>query len=91
MSNRSGNTWFARVRRDWIPRYALKHGSIGRRDLMDVFGVSSAQASADLQSYLADHPKHLTYSLSLKTYLWTGPKTLTAQAAWSEAMAAIAN
>ncbi|MEO3413735.1 WYL domain-containing protein [Roseovarius sp. CAU 1744] len=40
---------------------------------MDVMGLSRAQASKDLNSYINDHPEHIIYDKTAKTYV-LGPK-----------------
>ncbi len=77
MSNRSSNDAWPNLRRAWIERYAARHGSIRRKHICDELGVSMAQASADLQQLLSDHPGCLEYSLNDKTYYWAGKKPRT--------------
>ncbi|MFT3992402.1 MAG: hypothetical protein QM680_13440 [Luteolibacter sp.] len=72
MSNSSSSTFYASLRRAWIERYAQRHGSVNRGDIRAAFGVSPAQASADLQGLLSAHPGCLAYDLSAKTYHWRG-------------------
>jgi hypothetical protein len=56
-------------RRAFIEHRIFWHGSIGLADLMDVMGISRAQASKDLNEYIADHPEHLFYDKSARTYV----------------------
>lgn len=56
-------------RRAFIEHRIFWHGSIGLADLMDVIGISRAQASKDLNEYIADHPEHLFYDNSARTYV----------------------
>ncbi|MES2996548.1 MAG: WYL domain-containing protein [Verrucomicrobiota bacterium] len=68
-----GNTstkeqWAGRERLALIERTAWWRGVVNRGDLRDVFGISAAQASADLQGYLALNPGALNYNLSTKRY-----------------------
>lgn len=72
MSNRSSNEAWPKLRRAWIERFAAATGSIRRRHICEELGISLAQASADLQQLLAEHPGCLEYSLSDKTYYWRG-------------------
>ncbi len=68
--NRSRDRWAARVRRAWIERACHARGSIQRRDVMAAFDVSEAQASADIQALLEEHPGCLRYDLRGKCYRW---------------------
>ncbi|MEP2680281.1 MAG: WYL domain-containing protein [Sulfitobacter sp.] len=58
-----------RDRRALIEHRLYWHGSIGLADLMEVMGISRAQASKDLNEYIADHPGHLFYNKSARTYV----------------------
>jgi len=60
-------------RRAFIEHRVFWRGSIGLSDLMDVMGLSRAQASKDLNSYINDHPKHIVYDKTAKTYV-LGPR-----------------
>jgi hypothetical protein len=59
-------------RRAFIEHRAFWHGRFGLRDLMDVIGLSRAQASKDLNGYIEAHPGNLVYDKTAKTYV-TGP------------------
>lgn len=49
--------------------FLLDHyGTVNRAALMDYFGISVAQASNDIQTYLAIAPTNATYDASAKTY-----------------------
>lgn len=68
-----GNTtnreqWAGRERLAFIERTAWWRGAVNRRDLQEVFGISAAQASADLQAYLELNPGALAYNLRAKRY-----------------------
>jgi hypothetical protein len=52
----------------FIERTAYWRGTVNRQDLVEVFGVSSPQASADLQRYHEINPGALVYSLNRKRY-----------------------
>ncbi len=56
-------------RRAFIEHRVFWHGRIGLADLMDTMGLSRAQASKDLNGYIADHVAHLVYDKSVKTYI----------------------
>jgi len=62
-------TRWQRDRRAFIEHRIYWHGSIGLADLMDVMEISRAQASKDLNSYISDHPDHLHYDKSARTYV----------------------
>lgn len=70
MNATNPDSWFPRCRLAWLERRAKLAGHIGRSDLMEMFGISPAQASGDLQSYISINPKALAYSTSLKRYEW---------------------
>ena len=68
-----GNTssteqWAGRERLVFIERLAWWRGLVNRGDLQALFGISQAQASADLQAYQAVNPLALVYQLSRKRY-----------------------
>lgn len=67
--------WFATVRRDFVGKYARKHGSISRPVIAKYFGVSLAQASGDIQEFLSSQPGYLEYDLRKKIYRWKGDQT----------------
>lgn len=62
-------THWQRDRRAFIEHRIYWHGSIGLADLMDVMEISRAQASKDLNGYITDHPGHLFYDKSARTYI----------------------
>lgn len=72
-----GNTtnlekWDARQRLALIEQAAFWRGWVVRADLVDAFGLSLPQASADLQAYLKLNPDGLHYDLRAKRY-WGAP------------------
>jgi hypothetical protein len=71
MNDRDQNqlTRWQRDRRAFIEHRIYWHGSIGLADLMDVMEISRAQASKDLNGYITDHPDHLRYDKSARTYV----------------------
>lgn len=71
-NNPSSSSFYPTLRRAWAERFAAEHGSIVRRDIMGAFGVSTAQASADLQGLLQERPGCLAYDASRRRYIWTG-------------------
>lgn len=52
----------------FIERSAYWRGTVNRQDLARVFGLSMAQASADLQRYQQENPGALVYNLNRKRY-----------------------
>tara|TARA_R110000850_G_scaffold52260_1_gene126520 strand:+ start:1555 stop:2523 length:969 start_codon:yes stop_codon:yes gene_type:complete len=62
-------TKWQRDRRAFIEHRIYWHGSIGLADLMDVMEISRAQASKDVNGYISDHPDHLHYDKSARTYV----------------------
>ncbi len=60
--------WAAAERLRFIERSAFWRGLINRSDLQGVYGLSSAQASSDLQRYTELNPGALAYNLKLKRY-----------------------
>lgn len=67
-------TSYQQLRLCWIERFAHHHGAVHRADIAAAFGISHAQASADLQALLARFPGLLTYDLNHKTYRWSTQK-----------------
>lgn len=62
-------TRWQRDRRAFIEHRIFWQGSIGLADLMSVMEISRAQASKDLNGYITDHPEHLFYDKSARTYV----------------------
>ncbi len=68
-----GNTtnrdqWAARERLLFIERLAWWRGVVNRGDVREIFGISAAQASADLQGYQEINPSALAYNVRAKRY-----------------------
>jgi hypothetical protein len=61
--------WGVERRYEFIEFRVFWHGRINRVDLMDTFGVSSQQASLDLNAYIDQAKRNLVYDKSLRTYL----------------------
>lgn len=72
----TSNSTSATLRRIWLENYAAEKKQVGRVDLIKAWGCSAAQASADIQRYLADHPGQLEYDTSKKIYVWRGKNRL---------------
>ena len=62
-------TKWQRDRRAFIEHRIYWNGSIGLADLMEVMEISRAQASKDINGYIIDHPEHLHYDKSARTYV----------------------
>ena len=60
--------WAGRERLAFIERVAWWRGVVNRGDLRKVFGISAAQASADLQGYQEQNPTALAYNVRTKRY-----------------------
>lgn len=56
-------------RRAFIEHRVFWHGRVGLSDLIEVIGLSRAQASKDLNGYIEDHPDNLVYDKSARTYV----------------------
>lgn len=61
--------WFEQTRQDWIAETLRVFGFIQRQHLMRKFGISTPQASADLQRFQKDNPAAMTYDSSKKMYV----------------------
>ncbi len=64
----SKDQWAGRERLLFIERLAWWKGVVNRGDVRDVFGISAAQASADLQGYQEMNPTALAYNVRAKRY-----------------------
>jgi predicted DNA-binding transcriptional regulator YafY len=60
--------WGAERRLEFIDFRLLWEGTINRGELVDYFGISIQQASADLARYIELAPNNLAYDKNLKTY-----------------------
>jgi len=61
--------WFEQTRQEWISETLHIFGFIQRQHLMRKFGISTPQASADLQRFQKDHPGAMEYDSSGKRYV----------------------
>ncbi|MBL9159477.1 MAG: WYL domain-containing protein [Verrucomicrobiales bacterium] len=69
MSNTTNpEAWAAQERLRFIERSLWWRGQVKRKDLRELFGISLAQASSDLQRYLEINPTAARYDLKAKTY-----------------------
>lgn len=60
--------WFQQQRMDWIAETLRVFGFINRGHLERKFGISTPQASLDLQMFCREHPKAIVYDQSAKCY-----------------------
>jgi len=60
--------WAAQERLRFIERCAWWRGVVNRKDLVAVFGVSMAQASADIQKYVEQNAGSMVYDVKGKKY-----------------------
>jgi hypothetical protein len=69
MGNRNNREqWAGLERLRFIESHAFWLGVVNRSAVIDVFGISSAQASGDFQSYHEVNPEALSYNLNRKRY-----------------------
>ncbi|MEI6606531.1 MAG: WYL domain-containing protein [Verrucomicrobiota bacterium] len=69
MGNKTNDqNWAATERLRFIEVCAWWKGIVNRQDLADLFGISMAQASSDLQRYLEMNPGAFVYNLRQKRY-----------------------
>lgn len=60
--------WFVQQRMDWIAETLRVFGFINREHLERKFGISTPQASHDLNVFQREHPQAMTYNKSAKRY-----------------------
>lgn len=63
------DTFAQHVRMIWIDMVVAEDGEIGRGEIMRAFGVSVAQASADIKRYLSKNPRRMIYDRREKRYV----------------------
>ena len=61
--------WFRNTRQQWIEEMLAVYGFINREHLQKKFGISTPQASNDLQLFARTHPTAIRYDLSRKCYV----------------------
>ena len=71
MSRKKGKqlNWGVERRYEFIEFRLFWQGRINRGDLMEAFGISTQQASIDLNAYIDQAKRNLVYDTSLRTYL----------------------
>jgi hypothetical protein len=62
------SNWFVRQRQAWIADMLRVYGFINREHLEKMFGISTPQASIDLNRFLRLFPELMTYNASAKRY-----------------------
>ena len=62
-------SWSVEQRLEFIEFRLFWEGKVRRADLVDEFGISVPQASADIQRYDALAPGNIEYDASAKTYV----------------------
>lgn len=61
--------WFEQHRQDWIAETLRVFGFINREHLERKFGISTPQASLDLNRFRRAHPSLIRYDASEKRYI----------------------
>lgn len=65
------SNWFTNRRQEFILAHIKTYGQIRRKDIMDLFGISLPQASADINAFVDNNPGLIAYDLSGKCYTIT--------------------
>lgn len=60
--------WFFRHRQGWIAQMLRVYGFINRIHIERMFGVSTPQASVDLQTFMKENPGSMAYNSTTKRY-----------------------
>lgn len=68
--------WFEEHRQDWIAEVVRIFGFINRTHIQRKFGISTAQASIDLQTYQRRNPDAVSYNKTAKRYQTTESLTI---------------
>jgi hypothetical protein len=63
------SSWFKDRRQEFIAATLRQFGQIRRADICREFDVTQAIASADIATFLASDPPHVSYDVSAKTYV----------------------
>lgn len=66
--------WFNKYRHEWIAETLRVFGFINRIHLQRKFGISTPQASIDLNDFMRNNPKAMTYDPSAKQYVAKGQR-----------------
>lgn len=62
-------TWFAKQRQDFIRAQLEAFGQIRRADIASRFEVTIQVASADIGTFIAEHPDAIIYDGRAKSYV----------------------
>ena len=68
------SAWFFERRMEWIAETLRVYGFVNREHIQRKFGVSTPQASADVQAFMQRHPLAVRYNASSKRYEATDPR-----------------
>lgn len=68
MSDVLNGNWFVQQRQEWIAETLRVFGYINREHIELKFGISTPQASADLQKFQCENPQAITYNKFSKRY-----------------------
>ncbi|MGR3379791.1 WYL domain-containing protein [Roseovarius indicus] len=68
-NDKSGLRWGVALRLEFIEFRLFWEGRVNRSDLMEQFGLSVNQASADLNRYIGFAPDNMVYDKSARTYV----------------------
>jgi hypothetical protein len=61
--------WFKNYRMEWIAESLRVYGFINREHIQRKFGLSTPQASKDMNEFQRLHPDTVTYDLHLKKFV----------------------
>lgn len=64
--------WFQRHRLEWIVETLYVFGAINRKHLCRKFGISTAQAALDFQTFRRLNPELIAYDSSRRCYVAAG-------------------
>ncbi|HLY04298.1 MAG TPA: hypothetical protein VKR31_00975 [Rhizomicrobium sp.] len=65
----SRSDWASERRQDYIDWRLSARGTLCREDIISVFGISPAQASLDINRFIALYPGAMDYDKSAKRYV----------------------
>ncbi len=65
-------TWFMRQRQDFIRAQLETFGQIRSGDIVKRFDITIAVASADIATFIEQHPDAIDYDRSAKCYTFDG-------------------
>ena len=62
-------SWYRKHRMEWIAEMLHVYGFINREHLMRKFGISTPQASKDMNDFQRLNPGAITYDIRLKKFI----------------------